>query len=143
MVTFIWNLALLALAAPTLAIPAPTETLDKRTITSPKKATCHGYTYTQSRVQAAAQAAASHLNARTTVGQNAYPHQFRNSPENFVFQAGCNAPYYEFPILQSGSIFTGATGPGADRVVIGSMSSTKADAVLCGAMTHTGAPTTC
>ncbi|CAE6467948.1 unnamed protein product [Rhizoctonia solani] len=143
MVAFIWNLALLALAVPALAIPAPSETLDlsKRTITDIKQAGCGGTKFfSRAQVQAAAQAAVNHQRAGTTVGFNNYPHEFFNSPDNVPFQAGCNAPWFEFPILSNRQIFTGASGPGPDRVVIGSISNTANDAVLCGVMTHTGAP---
>ncbi|CAE7196042.1 unnamed protein product [Rhizoctonia solani] len=130
MVVFISNLALLVLAVPALAIP--TSYLSERDMTSPNMATCDRFIYTQARVWAAAQAAAWHIITRTIVGQNGYPHRFMNYPENFVFHASCNAPYYEFPILQSGSIFTGTTSPGPDRVVIGSMWNERGNMVLCG-----------
>ncbi|CAE6473702.1 hypothetical protein ACGC1H_001108 [Rhizoctonia solani] len=144
MVAFIWNLALLAVAVPALAIPAPTETpdLSKRTIIDGRTADCLGVQFfQQAAVVAAGQAAVNHVRAKTTVGTNKYPHVFRNKPENFVFQAGCNPPYWEFPIMPNGAIFAGRNNnqPGTERVVIGSISSTSNDAHLCGVMTHIGA----
>ncbi|CAE6485672.1 unnamed protein product, partial [Rhizoctonia solani] len=133
MVAFVWNLALLALAAPALAMPAPNGTveLSKRAITSPSYnwADCQGYNfYQKSAVTAAAQEAVRLLQDGDTVGFNSYPHRYYNS-ENIPFQAGCNSPWYEFPILPNGKLFTGWSGPGTDRVVIGTWSG--ANAHLC------------
>ncbi|KAI5844471.1 Ribonuclease/ribotoxin [Morchella snyderi] len=97
-------------------------------------ASCSGTSITLSKIDAAAELALDHLNAGTQVGSNDYPHQFNNR-EGFKFNAGCSAPYYEFPVLSSGPYSGGS--PGADRVVIGSWDGTNA--VFCDAITHTGA----
>ncbi|CUA74166.1 hypothetical protein RSOLAG22IIIB_10998 [Rhizoctonia solani] len=140
MIAFVWNLALLALAVPALAIPAPTESVDlgKRTISDVMNINCQGVYFQDTYVEASAQKAANHLKAGTTVGNNRYPHVYRNRPENFQFQAGCNAPYYEFPLMSNGRVYNGGD-PKADRVVIGSWVSGTANAKLCGGVTHRGA----
>ncbi|CUA72119.1 hypothetical protein RSOLAG22IIIB_10105 [Rhizoctonia solani] len=153
MVAFIWNLALLALAVPALAAPAPatvptgfdtrspTVHLNKRTIYGGKNAQCpapNNQYYSKAAVEAAAQRAADHLFAGTTVGTGNYPHKFNNK-EAFVYP-NCSPPYYEFPIMASGQIFAGKNNkyPDADRVVIGNRAGNSAN--LCGVMTHNGAP---
>ena len=95
-----------------------------------------GYVFTASAVQAASNAALSHLNAGTQVGSNDYPHQYNNY-EGFTFNAGCSPPYYEFPVFKSG-VYTGGD-PGADRIVIGTWSGSAGTAKFCDAITHYGA----
>ncbi|KAL7271438.1 hypothetical protein RUND412_005807 [Rhizina undulata] len=95
---------------------------------------CDGYAISKSAVQSAAQAALDHLNAGTQVGSGNYPHQY-NDYEGFKFNAGCNAPYYEFPVLKS-SVYTGGA-PGCDRVVIGSWDGKNS--AFCDSITHCGA----
>ncbi|CAE7219053.1 unnamed protein product [Rhizoctonia solani] len=131
MVAFLWNWIILAPAALVLAIPTPNETakLSKRTITGSRGATCATNAFTVAEVGAAAQTAANLLNAGATVGPRNHPHQYPNF-QGFVFEAGCNPPFFEFPILKTG-IYNGGL-PGPDRVIIGSMSSTSADAAFCG-----------
>ncbi|KAH0610439.1 uncharacterized protein H6S33_011966 [Morchella sextelata] len=90
-------------------------------------ASCSGTSFTVSKIDAAGELALDHLNAGTQVGSNNYPHQFNNR-EGFKFNAGCNAPFYEFPVLKNG-LYSGGS-PGADRVVIGSWDGTNA--VFCG-----------
>ncbi|RPB03333.1 extracellular guanyl-specific ribonuclease Fl1, partial [Choiromyces venosus 120613-1] len=92
------------------------------------------HTFTSAQVSAAANAALDHLNAGTQVGSNDYPHQYNNL-EDFAFNSGCRAPYYEFPIFRA-YVYTGGS-PGADRVVIGSWDGTNA--AFCDGITHYGA----
>jgi hypothetical protein len=56
--------------------------------------------------------------------------------EHFSFP-NAQKPYLEFPILVSGE-FTGDESPGADRIVIGSISSDYSSAVYCAVLTHDG-----
>ena len=56
--------------------------------------------------------------------------------EKFSF-SHAQKPYLEFPILESGS-YTDDESPGADRVVIGSISSDYSSAVFCAVLTHDG-----
>ncbi|PWY75445.1 guanyl-specific ribonuclease T1 [Aspergillus heteromorphus CBS 117.55] len=65
-----------------------------------------------------------------TVGKDEYPHRYEDY-EGFDFTVG--GYYVEFPILYDGEIFTGATGPGADRVIFNYKDE------LAGVITHTGA----
>lgn len=69
------------------------------------EATCGSVYYSASAVNAASQAACSHFRAGTTVGSNSYPHRYNNF-EGFNF-GGVASPYQEFPIMSSGSIYTG------------------------------------
>ncbi|KAF9790608.1 ribonuclease T1 [Thelephora terrestris] len=86
--------------------------------------TCAGNSYTGSATQ----------NAITKAGSGpfgGYPHQYKNY-EGFTFS--CSGPtFYEFPILASGALFNGSTGPGPDRVVYDNSGG------FCGCITHTGA----
>jgi ribonuclease T1 len=58
-----------------------------------------------------------------------YPHQYHDY-EGFNFPVP--GEYYEYPILSSGSVYTGGS-PGADRVVFNGQNE------LAGLITHTGA----
>lgn len=124
----------------TLAAAAPTE------LSGRAAATCGNTYYSANAVNAASQAACNFVKAGTKAGSSTYPHQYNNY-EGFQFQ-GLSAPFYEFPILSSGSIYSGGESevsvvvrkvltiqgsPGADRVVI--TSSCK----QAGTITHTGA----
>ncbi|KAI6093916.1 ribonuclease-domain-containing protein [Hypoxylon rubiginosum] len=60
---------------------------------------------------------------------SSYPHTYNNY-EGFSFAV--SGPYLEFPLLASGSVFTGGS-PGADRVII------NTSCKLAGEITHTGA----
>ncbi|KAH7161893.1 guanyl-specific ribonuclease F1 [Dactylonectria macrodidyma] len=83
--------------------------------------------YTAAQVNAASVRACNHYNAGTTVG--GYPHTYNNY-EAFTFAV--SGPYQEFPILSSGSLYTGGS-PGPDRVVI------NTSCKQAGTITHTGA----
>ncbi|CAE6450048.1 unnamed protein product, partial [Rhizoctonia solani] len=124
---------ILALSALTIAIPTLVETpdLSKRTIGGATAADCNGIRFTSDEVQIAAQAAASRINNHTQVGRSRYPHKFNNR-EGFNFLPNCAAPFFEFPIF-SDKVYTGGENnnekPGADRVVVGSV--TGEDATFC------------
>ncbi|KAB8070576.1 amino acid permease-domain-containing protein [Aspergillus leporis] len=91
--------------------------------------TCGSNCYTSSAVSSA-KAAGYELHAEgETVGSNSYPHKYNNY-EGFDFSV--SSPYYEWPILSSGKIYSGGS-PGADRVVFNENNQ------LAGVITHTGA----
>ncbi|KAF1958513.1 guanyl-specific ribonuclease F1 [Byssothecium circinans] len=113
--------SLLLLVSSTAALPAE---LDKRA-----GATCGSVVYSAAAVNAASQRACSYYQSGTQVGSNAYPHAFNNR-EGFSFAV--SGPYQEFPILSSGSLYSGGS-PGPDRVVI------NTSCRQAGAITHTGA----
>ncbi|TWU72085.1 hypothetical protein ED733_003966 [Metarhizium rileyi] len=92
-------------------------------------ATCGKSQYDSDALSKAADGACSLLKKDSTVGRNRYPHQYKNL-EGFKLTG--NAPYYEFPILSNGQVYSGAA-PGPDRVII-----TK-DCKQAGVITHTGA----
>jgi len=92
----------------------------------------------------------SHLNAKPWVETNILTptmvppsnpllHSAPNVPSDYEHFSFPNAqkPYLEFPILESGA-FTDDESPGADRVVIGSISSDYSSAVFCAVITHDG-----
>jgi NADH:ubiquinone oxidoreductase subunit K len=92
-----------------------------------------GTSYSQSNINDAATAALNYYAQGQTVGDDSYPHQY-NDYEGFSFS--CSAPYLEFPIQTSGTYSGGS--PGADRVVIGSISSDDSSAQYCAVITHDG-----
>lgn len=92
-----------------------------------------GTEYSQTDIDNAATAALNYYAEGETVGSDSYPHQY-NDYEGFTFS--CSAPYLEFPI-ESGSTYSGGS-PGADRVVIGSISSDDSSAQYCAVITHDG-----
>ncbi|KAF7562164.1 hypothetical protein G7046_g1977 [Stylonectria norvegica] len=114
--------ALLSLITLVSALPA---SLDRRAA-----ATCGSTSYTAAAVNAASVAACNYVKADDTAGTSTYPHVYNNL-EGFAF-GGLSGPYYEFPILSSGSIYAGGS-PGPDRVVI------TAACKQAGTITHTGA----
>ncbi|EHK47104.1 hypothetical protein TRIATDRAFT_81505 [Trichoderma atroviride IMI 206040] len=86
--------------------------------------------YGDAQVAAAAQKACTLFKAKQTVGSNKYPHTFKNG-EKFKFN-GVKGPYQEFPIINTGALYSGGA-PGADRVVITS------SCQVAGLITHNGA----
>jgi hypothetical protein len=56
--------------------------------------------------------------------------------EKFQFEHA-QKPYLEFPILESGA-YTDNESPGADRVIIGSISTDYSSAIFCAVITHDG-----
>ena len=63
------------------------------------------------------------------------PHAY-NDYEKFTF-SHAHKPYLEFPIEQNGKVYDGES-PGADRIVIGSISEDYQSAVFCAVITHDG-----
>ncbi|KAK3956127.1 Ribonuclease/ribotoxin [Pseudoneurospora amorphoporcata] len=91
--------------------------------------TCGTVCYTSSAVTAALNKGYGYYSSGTTVGSNNYPHQYNNY-EGFNFPTA--KPWYEFPILSSGAVYTGGS-PGPDRVIFDSRGN------LDMLITHTGA----
>ncbi|KAI1083128.1 ribonuclease-domain-containing protein [Whalleya microplaca] len=89
--------------------------------------TCGSTSYTATQVNQAAQGACNNYNAGSAPG--GYPHTYNNY-EGFSFPI--SGPYLEFPLLSSGSVYSGGS-PGADRVII------NTSCKLAGEITHTGA----
>ena len=100
---------------------------------STNRLTNAGTIYSQQNIDDAATAALSYYASGQTVGRDSYPHQYKDY-EGFSFT--CSAPYLEFPIETSG-VYSGGS-PGADRVVIGSISSDESTAEYCAVITHDG-----
>ncbi|KAI1367737.1 guanine specific ribonuclease N1 [Xylaria arbuscula] len=92
-------------------------------------ATCGSACYSQSALDAAVDQGYGYYSDDTTVGSNDYPHQYNNY-EGFDFPD--EGPWYEFPILSSGDVYTGGS-PDTDRVVF----NYNGDFQM--AITHTGA----
>ncbi|OTB08725.1 hypothetical protein M426DRAFT_316745 [Hypoxylon sp. CI-4A] len=89
--------------------------------------TCGSTSYSANAVNQAAQKAYSYYQSGDA--PSGYPHTYNNY-EGFSFSV--SGPYLEFPLLSSGSVFTGGS-PGPDRVII------NTSAKLAGEITHTGA----
>ncbi|KAI8964917.1 ribonuclease-domain-containing protein [Daldinia sp. FL1419] len=89
--------------------------------------TCGSTYYSATQVNQAAQKACSYYSSGSAPG--GYPHTYNNY-EGFSFSV--SGPYLEFPLLSSGSVYTGGS-PGPDRVVI------NTSCKLAGEITHTGA----
>ena len=95
------SIAALCLAL-TAAVSAAPADLERRAA-----ATCGTQYYTAAQVNAASVAACSHFKAGTTAGSSTYPHRYNNY-EGFYFK-GYSGPFQEFPIMASGSVYTGGT----------------------------------
>ncbi|KAJ5771136.1 uncharacterized protein N7511_003187 [Penicillium nucicola] len=89
--------------------------------------TCGSHCYSSSAISAARTAGYKLYSAGSTA--NDYPHVYHDY-EGFTFPV--SGTYYEFPILSSGSVYTGGS-PGADRVIF------NTNDQLAGVITHTGA----
>ncbi|KAI2640631.1 Ribonuclease/ribotoxin [Hypomontagnella submonticulosa] len=111
-------LPLVALITSVAAVPI----IEERAAT-----TCGSTYYSATAVNQAAQRACTDYQSGSAPG--GYPHTYNNY-EGFSFSV--SGPYLEFPILSSGSIYSGGS-PGADRVII------NTSCRLAGAITHTGA----
>jgi hypothetical protein len=79
-----------------LAAPAPAPQSDVQ---------CGRDDYTSDEIQAAADAACQYLQEGTTAGGSKYPEHY-NDYEGFSF-GGVSGPYYEFPIMANGNIYSG------------------------------------
>lgn len=93
--------ALLSVLAVASALPAELQQRDATT--------CGNTYYSASAVDAASQAACNYVQNGETAGSSTYPHQYKDY-EGFSF-GGVQGPYYEFPILSSGRIYSGGTFP--------------------------------
>ncbi|KAL3473404.1 Ribonuclease/ribotoxin [Aspergillus californicus] len=107
----------------TLALALPTDLETRQSCAY----TCGSVCYTSSAVSSARSAGYRYVSSGDDV--NNYPHVYNNY-EGFDFSV--SPTYYEFPIMSSGSIYSGGS-PGADRVVF------NEDNQLAGVITHTGA----
>ena len=83
----------------TLAAAAPAELIPRAA------ATCGSVSYSAAAVNAASQAACNYVKAGTEAGSSTYPHVYNNY-EGFTFHS-YSGPFYEFPILASGAIYSG------------------------------------
>lgn len=89
-----------AFCATALAAIVPVEQLERR-----GGATCGNTFYSAQAVDAANKAACKYVNDDETAGSSSYPHQYKNF-EGFEFK-GLSGPFYEFPILSSGKVYSG------------------------------------
>lgn len=80
-----------------LAVSAVPAAIEKRSTT------CGSTTYSTAQVNAASNAACTHVKAGTVAGSSTYPHRYNNY-EGFDFDV--SGPWYEFPIKTSG-VYTG------------------------------------
>ncbi|KAK4096548.1 Ribonuclease/ribotoxin [Parathielavia hyrcaniae] len=123
-----------ALALALCAVSATADLLlDRQGTASLSDLTCGRTSYTKTEVDAAVAEGCRLYAAGDQVGSGKYPHRYNNF-EGLVFAA--SGPYQEFPILQSGSVYTGRS-PGPDRVVFNP--NYQGSCVYVGAITHTGA----
>lgn len=74
--------------------------------------TCGRNDYTYAEIEEAAEAACEHVQDRTTVGRNSYPHRYNNF-EGFEFD-GVDGPYYNFPLMDNGNVYTGGASLNPD-----------------------------
>lgn len=91
------SFATLFLAVTTTVSAAPAE-LERRAA-----ATCGSQYYSATQVNSASVTACNHFKAGTALG--GYPHRYNNY-EGFNFK-DYSGPFQEFPILSSGSVYTG------------------------------------
>lgn len=94
-----------------------------------------GTGYTRADIQQAADKALSLASQGQTLGRDKYPHAY-NDYEHFSF-SHAQKPYLEFPVERNGKVYDGGS-PGADRVIIGSISADYDSAVYCAVITHDG-----
>ncbi|KAK4464724.1 Ribonuclease/ribotoxin [Cladorrhinum samala] len=102
--------ALAAVAVSAAPVPAEDAQVEPRACAF----TCGSVCYQQTQITAALNKGYTLYKAGSNI--NSYPHRYNNY-EGFSFPTA--APWYEFPILSSGSVYTGGS-PGADRVVFDS-----------------------
>ncbi|KAF2397951.1 ribonuclease [Trichodelitschia bisporula] len=114
-------LAVLSVALSAFALPT--------SLTERADITCGKSSYTSTQIAAAAQAACNYVQTGDTAGSSTYPHVYRDE-EGFTFAVA--GPYYEFPLLKGGKVYTGGS-PGPDRVVV------NAACGVGGEITHSGA----
>ena len=83
--------------------------------------TCGSDRYTASQISSAASRACTLISEGEEAGSSKYPEKY-NDYEGFGF-GGASKPYYEFPILESGTYNGGS--PGADRVIVSTSGSCR------------------
>jgi hypothetical protein len=66
---------------------------------------CGSNDYSSKAISDASSAACGYVTSGTTAGTSTYPHKY-NDYEGFTFM-DVSGPYYEFPILPSGRIYSG------------------------------------
>ncbi|KAH8110878.1 ustilago Sphaerogena ribonuclease U2 complexed with adenosine 2'-Monophosphate [Phellopilus nigrolimitatus] len=98
--------------------------------------TCGSNQYTGSAITAAINAGVSDQ-ASGNLPDN-YPHQYYDEKsENITLYCSGSGPWYEFPIMPDGSIYTSSSSnyvsPGTDRVIF------TESGTYCAVVTHTGA----
>ncbi|EKM53271.1 uncharacterized protein PHACADRAFT_259503 [Phanerochaete carnosa HHB-10118-sp] len=98
--------------------------------------TCGSNKYSVSAIEAAINAGVEDMDEGNLPDD--YPHQYYDeSSENISLWCSGNGPWYEFPIMPNGEIYTSSSSnyvsPGTDRVVFTS------DGTYCAVVTHTGA----
>ncbi|PMD18345.1 Ribonuclease/ribotoxin [Hyaloscypha hepaticicola] len=102
----------------------------------PEGCNCDNKTeYDRATINAACTQALNLASQGQTLGRDRYPHVY-NDYEKFQFEHA-QKPYLEFPILESGA-YTDDESPGADRVIIGSISTDYSSAIFCAVITHDG-----
>ncbi|PMD55099.1 Ribonuclease/ribotoxin, partial [Hyaloscypha bicolor E] len=102
----------------------------------PEGCNCDNKTeYDRAAINAACTQALSLASQGQTLGRDKYPHVYSDY-EKFSFQYA-KKPYLEFPILEFG-VYNDNESPGADRVVIDSISTDYSSAVFCAVITHDG-----
>ncbi|RKU44021.1 hypothetical protein DL546_004058 [Coniochaeta pulveracea] len=109
---FVAVISALSVAVSGFAIPAETGRDAEKRATCVYK--CGSVCYWQEDIDEALAKGYSLLKSGSTLGSGSYPHQY-NDYEGFSFPNA--APWYEFPILSSYSVYTGGS-PGADRVIL-------------------------
>ncbi|CAK1365038.1 uncharacterized protein RHO25_009900 [Cercospora beticola] len=122
--SFITTALLFAVSTVSAPTAAPAELIERQSATR-----CGSFSYSSGAVSAALNQGYRYYQNGQQVGSNDYPHQYNNR-EGFNFAV--SGPYQEFPILQSGNVYTGGS-PGPDRVVFNTAGR------YAGAITHTGA----
>lgn len=92
---------------PLLLLPFPFIHSLPQSTANPSSSTifCGKADYTPSELRAASLRACDLVLAGSTAGSSSYPHEYRNL-EDFAFD-DIPGPYYEFPILDSGKVYSG------------------------------------
>jgi hypothetical protein len=89
-----------ALVLPLLALSIPVSQSDVY---------CGSNDYSPQAISDASSAACDHVTSGTTAGKSTYPHKY-NDHEGFTF-TDVSGPYYEFPMLPSGRVYSGGRHP--------------------------------
>ncbi|KAF8317478.1 Ribonuclease/ribotoxin [Clavulina sp. PMI_390] len=134
MVSFRTLIAAASVATAALAAVTP---INERSLPS-GTVTCGSNKYTSSSLTAAITAALKDQSSGNLPDD--YPHQYYSeASEHITLYCSGSGPWYEFPILPSGKIYTSTSSnyqsPGTDRVIFTS------SGTYCATVTHTGAAT--